>query len=101
MVPVATAPTVYGIETLDYNKLILLKLGMLQQHLPFTVLKLVQARLLHCRTPLRLQQHLPFTVLKPVSYMAAHLTSHCIVATAPTVYGIETWDITPSLIHHV
>ena len=38
---VATAPTVYGIETLVDAALDELKMIPLQQHLPFTVLKLV------------------------------------------------------------
>ena len=58
---VATAPTVYGIET----------------------------ELLLCqpRNRNKLQQHLPFTVLK-LSYH--QLLRQYVVATAPTVYGIET-----------
>ena len=37
----------------------------------------------------RLQQHLPFTVLKPYETCEFY-RDNCIVATAPTVYGIET-----------
>ena len=60
---VATVLTVYGIETfqLMLNSLILY---MLQQYLPFTVLKHIK----RCRLSLYppwLQQYLPFTVLKP------------------------------------
>ena len=61
---VATAPTVYGIETL--NKLLLSSSfpPWLQQHLPFTVLKLnIHAPDKHVSN-IMLQQHLPFTVLK-------------------------------------
>ena len=60
----------------------------LQQHLPFTVLKPVYG-LYILTVAFMLQQHLPFTVLK-------HFTSNhndivaSTVATAPTVYGIET-----------
>ena len=36
-----------------------------------------------------MQQHLPFTVLKPI-IVAIIRFSYCIVATALTVYGIET-----------
>ncbi len=62
---------------------------MLQQHLPFTVLKL--------RPPCfdsgcysRLQQHLPFTVLKHYELHRVSYGETMSVATAPTVYGIET-----------
>ena len=36
---VATAPTVYGIETLKWNRWVYYIYSLLQQHLPFTVLK--------------------------------------------------------------
>ena len=59
---VATAPTVYGIETALYE-LRSTQQVTLQQHLPFTVLKPKAA---FCSDPiatgLTLQQHLPFTV---------------------------------------
>ena len=61
---VATAPTVYGIETSEKSP-ISLSLGY------------------------KLQQHLPFTVLKLVIYLVL-IRVPCNVATAPTVYGIET-----------
>ena len=38
-----------------------------------------------------LQQHLPFTVLKPNHGCAIPSRQMNPVATAPTVYGIETW----------
>ena len=62
---VATAPTVYGIETHGYKFFLLPKSkGGLQQHLPFTVLKLnIHAPDKHVSN-IMLQQHLPFTVLK-------------------------------------
>ena len=59
---VATALTVYGIET--YSLPILTASLKLQQHLPFTVLKLFGFRKLGACRLLALQQHLPFTVLK-------------------------------------
>ena len=62
---VATALTVYGIETQEPYHLILDS----------------------CR---KLQQHLPFTVLKP-STSCSSLDSLLVVATALTVYGIETF----------
>ena len=63
---VATAPTVYGIET--YRKV----------HLLILTFQLFW-----------LQQHLPFTVLKPTMRAASNIIQKS-VATAPTVYGIET-----------
>ena len=61
---VATALTVYGIETGYYN---------------------------HDHNPnILLQQHLPFTVLKPVRAVSSLPTTPPRVATALTVYGIET-----------
>ena len=60
---VATAPTVYGIET-----------GITKGS---------------CRIPFWLQQHLPFTVLKPWASVCCSPVT-ITVATAPTVYGIET-----------
>ena len=59
---VATAPTVYGIETIKIS------VGY-----AFFV---------------ALQQHLPFTVLKLAFLRSSHVMFN--VATAPTVYGIET-----------
>ena len=62
---VATAPTVYGIETQlpmfpNLNKL------MLQQRLPFTVLKLIVFFNNKFVNRASLQQRLPFTVLKRI-----------------------------------
>ena len=62
---------------------------MLQQHLPFTVLKLIDNSISEGTVPIRLQQHLPFTVLKPLVITVRTLKFN-VVATAPTVYGIET-----------
>ena len=61
---VATAPTVHGIETRIVRKGPI-AIKALQQHLPFTVLKLVRN--------------------KAIRYLII-----LIVATAPTVHGIET-----------
>ena len=58
---VATAPTVYGIET--HRELKWLRPNKLQQHLPFTVLKL-EFKAVSDADSRELQQHLPFTVLK-------------------------------------
>ena len=64
--------------------------AVLQQHLPFTVLKHktnVASRDCHIAS---LQQHLPFTVLKRgVTGVNQH--TNIPVATALTVYGIETY----------
>ena len=62
--PVATVPTVYGIETLEH--------WHMQQLF------------------VQLQQYLPFTVLKPIQTKAKDTSNTIIVATVPTVYGIET-----------
>ena len=85
---VATAPTVYGIETTTYHTLRVLLIPLLQQHLPFTVLKLINFIIIDHIIFLSLQQHLPFTVLKLQSLPLKQ--THHNVATAPTVYGIET-----------
>ena len=62
----------------------------LQQHLPFTVLKLAREYAYEASILLReLQQHLPFTVLKLNHYIII-ISCNIYVATAPTVYGIET-----------
>ena len=62
---VATAPTVYGIETIMIQFLDKSNSTSLQQHLPFTVLKLC------------------FKIIRNYNAVSN-------VATAPTVYGIET-----------
>ena len=60
---VATAPTVYGIETLLCFPEPSEGLDKLQQHLPFTVLKRCFNNLQHFKFVFcRLQQSLPFTV---------------------------------------
>ena len=63
---VATVPTVYGIETKEKEHQIYLLDRLLQQYLPFTVLKLA----------------MPF-----------FCSADILVATVPTVYGIETQGI--------
>ena len=64
---VATAPTVYGIETICSSYKFKFRFtSSLQQHLPFTVLKLPQ-ELGIAKLTAKLQQHLPFTVLKLVN----------------------------------
>ena len=60
----------------------------LQRHLPFTVLKLLQCHIclgVYCK----LQRHLPFTVLK-LGIQPEFFQPYKKVATALTVYGIET-----------
>ena len=62
----------------------------LQQHLPFTVLKRASiATGVICLDGL--QQHLPFTVLKQADITIAYWNGTD-VATALTVYGIETYN---------
>ena len=107
---VATVLTVYGIET--KLKVAICSSLLLQQYLPFTVLKhtlgyiyprldthgcnsTYRLRYWNEKTLIRdfimieLQQYLPFTVLKPHSWRASN---YCWfhVATVLTVYGIET-----------
>ena len=89
---VATALTVYGIETI-----ILIKEGgtvfdfRLQQRLPFTVLKhIFEPEYDIIGAESLLQQRLPFTVLKLSQGGSDHDTDKHLVATALTVYGIET-----------
>ena len=62
LIVVATALTVYGIETNKSLKHASIA-SVLQQHLPFTVLKrrLINGDISDLQ---ELQQHLPFTVLK-------------------------------------
>ena len=62
---------------------------LLQQHLPFTVLKPFSLWSHVGPSTTALQQHLPFTVLKQ-SFVPIGEDSYCAVATTPTVYGIET-----------
>ena len=66
---------------------------MLQQHLPFTALKLLVTIANISDSFLELQQHLPFTVLKPSQSCTSSITLRFSVATAITVYGIETIGI--------
>mgnify|MGYP003087248565 CR=1 FL=1 len=86
---VATALTVYGIETHVLQIGVENPLG-LQQHLPFTVLKLTNNKLIKIRI-FKLQQHLPFTVLKLKEVTNFGYAMFFCVATALTVYGIETF----------
>ena len=85
---VATAPTVYGIETVRrWKEVQLLVNYKLQQHLPFTVLK-------H-RYRLEYRQIFVSVATAPTVYGIETVLNIgqrlvCIVATAPTVYGIET-----------
>ena len=117
VVPVATALTVYGIETPKIKLTFFMTFSSLQQHLPFTVLK-PWSRLCRSLTHQSLQQHLPFTVLKLLFDLCSQLepffrcnstyrlrywncserpeSRHIFnwqVATALTVYGIETLQL--------
>ena len=68
LVVVATAPTVYGIETSSISSLSFFAAIRLQQHLPFTVLKPTERLLRLSKIFKSLQQHLPFTVLKRIMH---------------------------------
>ena len=73
---VATVLTVYGIETRAYSIMKGLKDGLLQQYLPFTVLKPVQCLESYKRGSFGgLQQYLPFTVLKLKKLIVATMTA--------------------------
>ena len=73
---VATALTVYGIETKKFSNILISPLDKLQQHLPFTVLKHVIGDLSGNLSMERLQQHLPFTVLK-LDFIVRHHINFC------------------------
>ena len=84
---VATVLTVYGIET--YGRMLRPeKFVLLQQCLPFTVLKHTIILLLRCQYT-SLQQCLPFTVLKPVLLVGEIKSFLSGVATVLTVYGMR------------
>ena len=120
---VATVLTVYGIETgavLDLGNSILI---LLQQYLPFTVLKrerdfersilcfiyvatvltvygietYIEHQTLDSQGFDLLQQYLPFTVLKLVNLLKIINKNSFYVATVLTVYGIETNLKNPAL----
>ena len=63
--------------------------SLLQQYLPFTVLKLVVLRGGELWSSTTLQQYLPFTVLKLIK-LGSSFNVRLPVATVLTVYGIET-----------
>ena len=71
---VATALTVYGIETTHIVENRLVRMFKLQQHLPFTVLKL-NVKNSERRESIQLQQHLPFTVLKLLVVVLANTSA--------------------------
>ena len=86
---VATALTVYGIETLLVKMKLVIEWLWLQQPLPFTVLKLsIEAddlctRFMSVATALTV-----YGIETSISALSAG--THLMVATALTVYGIET-----------
>ena len=67
----------------------MLSLSMLQQYLPFTVLKRGRNGYLYLANILTLQQYLPFTVLKLNTFETMKQIK-MYVATVLTVHGIET-----------
>ena len=88
LLPVATAPTVYGIETAISSSFTTPYLSVLQQHLPFTVLNLLAfvPEVCHmaagCNSTYRLRYWNSIGDILQIFGVY--------VATAPTVYGIET-----------
>ena len=83
---VATAPTVYGIETNTED----FKLFHIQVATAPTVYGIETKEWILRKECTQLQQHLPFTVLKLFKTNVDAITVIHNVATAPTVYGIET-----------
>ena len=73
-VRVATALTVYGIETPLASKTALTSSTALQQPLPFTVLKLHLNMFAKGNSTGKLQQPLPFTVLKLICHAIIGIT---------------------------
>ena len=84
--------TVYGIETnFQYIFFSHFYILLLQQCLPFTVLKLFFLK--SDFISVELQQCLPFTVLKLIITEGCNSIGVLTVATVLTVYGIETIDV--------
>ena len=90
---VATVPTVYGIETVLLG-LSISSIRSLQQYLPFTVLKPAVIGMIidSAKTGLTVVATVP-TVYGIETNLGSANTAHSIpVATVPTVYGIETFN---------
>ena len=85
---VATALTVYGIETCCCLSNIIVNICMLQQHLPFTVLKLYFDDIVTSETIGTVATAL--TVYGIETLLTVIVLQCSDVATALTVYGIET-----------
>ena len=88
---VATAPTDYGIETVQkmktYWRIYSLCCNSTYRLRYWNLIPIDKLR----QSSNKLQQHLPFTVLKPFCRQLLDLTCNTVfVATALTVYGIET-----------
>ena len=88
---VATVPTVYGIETTQRSDARYSKSTMLQQYLPFTVLKPV-TKLVNGKRVKELQQYLPFTVLKLATSFTITFFK-CIGCNS--TYRLRYWNETP------
>ena len=84
---VATALTVYGIETM-YRHLLISNCIFVATALTVYGIETFQVNLASLTTTAVLQQHLPFTVLKQNRRYI--IMNGKLVATALTVYGIET-----------
>ena len=84
--PVATALTVYGIETQlvrHFGMLFEVATALTVYGIETSAIRIRPNKIMNM-----LQQHLPFTVLKLVLF--PYITPYNPVATALTVYGIET-----------
>ena len=90
LLSVATALTVYGIETYEIMKnLSSDEHATLQQHLPFTVLKPNKIKLT-AAISIPLQQHLPFTVLKlPPNW---NLLAKASILGCNSTYRLRYWN---------
>ena len=89
---VATALTTCGIETSAETSSALISRIKLQQRLPLAVLKHIISSS-NINIILTLQQHLPLAVLKRHCDSGVFNSFYCIVATALTACGIETFAI--------
>ena len=87
---VATVLTVYGIETRVYKPRVLEDLFVLQQYLPFTVLKPCLMNFVTSRNPLAVATVLTVYGIETRSVWTDNREDVPHVATVLTVYGIET-----------
>ena len=86
--PVATVLTVYGIETCSSFSDVILDIRVVATVLTVYGIETLQSRRRICLVRYLLQQYLPFTVLK--LKLKQIIQMDFLVATVLTVYGIET-----------